>query len=89
MVLRGMRYHPVDIENTVTRCHRSICERLVSKIEKIILKFVNKCFFQPRELSRFEPGGHLGVLFVCTGCPVFGRLPAVLQECRAIEHVAC
>ena len=27
MMLRGMRYHPVDIENTVTRCHRSICER--------------------------------------------------------------
>ena len=27
MLLRGMRYHPVDIENTVTRCHRSICER--------------------------------------------------------------
>ena len=52
-------------------------------------KFVNKCFFQRRELSRFEPGGHLGVLFLCTGCPVFGRLPAVLQECRAIEHVAC
>lgn len=29
MILRGMRYHPVDIENTVTRCHRAICERLV------------------------------------------------------------
>ena len=88
MVLRGMRYHPVDIENTVTRCHRSICERLVSKIEKIISLQIS-AFFQGRELSRFEPGGHLGVLFVCTGCPVFGRLPAVLQECRAIEHVAC
>ena len=52
-------------------------------------KFVNKCFFQRRELSRFEPGGHLGVLFVSTGCPVSGRLLGVLQECRAIEHVAC
>ena len=52
-------------------------------------KFVNKCFFQRRELSRFESGGHLGVRFVCTGCLVFGRLLAVLQECRAIEHVAC
>lgn len=29
MILRGMRYHPVDIENTVTRCHRAICERFV------------------------------------------------------------
>ena len=52
-------------------------------------RFVNKCFFQGRELSRFEPGGHLGVLFVCTGCSVFSRLLVVLQECRAIEHVAC
>jgi len=29
MILRGMRYHPVDIENTVTRCHRAICESAV------------------------------------------------------------
>ncbi|XP_068751269.1 disco-interacting protein 2 homolog A-like isoform X2 [Montipora capricornis] len=29
MMLRGMRYHPVDIENSVTRCHRSICESAV------------------------------------------------------------
>ncbi|EDO28946.1 predicted protein, partial [Nematostella vectensis] len=26
MMLRGMRYHPVDIENTVIRCHKHICE---------------------------------------------------------------
>ena len=52
-------------------------------------KLVNKCFFSAQRVSRFEPGGHLGVLFVCTGCPVCGRMLAVLQECRAIEHVAC
>ena len=26
IVLRGMRYHPIDIENSVVRCHRKICE---------------------------------------------------------------
>ena len=26
VMLRGMRYHPIDIENSVLRCHRKICE---------------------------------------------------------------
>jgi hypothetical protein len=26
LMLRGMRYHPVDIEATVSRAHRKICE---------------------------------------------------------------
>ena len=26
IMLRGMRYHPIDIENSVLRCHRKICE---------------------------------------------------------------
>lgn len=26
ILLRGMRYHPIDIENTVMRAHRKICE---------------------------------------------------------------
>jgi hypothetical protein len=26
-MLRGMRYHPVDIEATVLRAHKKICER--------------------------------------------------------------
>ncbi|XP_069108520.1 disco-interacting protein 2 homolog C-like isoform X4 [Argopecten irradians] len=26
VMLRGMRYHPIDIENTVSRSHRKICE---------------------------------------------------------------
>ena len=26
LTLRGMRYHPVDIENSVIRCHKSISE---------------------------------------------------------------
>jgi len=28
IMLRGMRYHPTDIENTVVRCHPKICEWL-------------------------------------------------------------
>jgi len=28
IMLRGMRYHPTDIENTVVRCHQKICEWL-------------------------------------------------------------
>ena len=27
IMLRGMRYHPIDIENSVIRSHRKICER--------------------------------------------------------------
>ena len=26
VMLRGMRYHPIDIETSVVRCHRKICE---------------------------------------------------------------
>ena len=26
LMLRGMRYHPIDIENSVVRSHRNICE---------------------------------------------------------------
>lgn len=29
MMLRGMRYHPIDIENSTIRCHRKICESAV------------------------------------------------------------
>ena len=32
IVLRGMRYHPIDIENTVMRCHQKIAESYVSFI---------------------------------------------------------
>ncbi|PIK60977.1 hypothetical protein BSL78_02152 [Apostichopus japonicus] len=24
--MRGMRYHPTDIENSVLRCHKNVCE---------------------------------------------------------------
>lgn len=26
VMLRGMRYHPIDIENSVLRCHKKIAE---------------------------------------------------------------
>ena len=29
VMLRGMRYHPIDIETSVIRSHKKICERLV------------------------------------------------------------
>jgi len=46
LMLRGMRYHPIDIENSIVRSHRNICEwsvtlsvhRLVSA--DIMLSFV-------------------------------------------------
>lgn len=27
LILRGMRYHPIDIENSVMRAHKKIAER--------------------------------------------------------------
>ena len=29
LILRGMRYHPIDIENSVMRAHKKIAEWLV------------------------------------------------------------
>lgn len=26
IMLRGMRYHPIDIENSVLRCHKKVAE---------------------------------------------------------------
>jgi hypothetical protein len=26
VMLRGMRYHPIDVETSVLRCHKKICE---------------------------------------------------------------
>jgi len=31
LMLRGMRYHPIDIENSIVRSHRNICEWLVNR----------------------------------------------------------
>ena len=38
VVLRGMRYHPIDIENTVMRCHQKIAEWSVLHKHKIFGK---------------------------------------------------
>lgn len=32
MLLRGMRYHPIDVENSVLRCHKKISEWWVSPL---------------------------------------------------------
>jgi hypothetical protein len=36
VVLRGMRYHPIDIENTVMRCHQKIAEWSVANFIKLV-----------------------------------------------------
>lgn len=44
-MLRGMRYHPMDIENSVIRCHRKICEwfiLLLSMIAYLLILIVNE-----------------------------------------------
>jgi len=37
IILRGMRYHPIDIENSVMRCHRKIAEWYILRFTIIIL----------------------------------------------------
>ena len=52
VVLRGMRYHPIDIENTVMRCHQKIAEWYFDFIWIIKVNCVDKieprCHFQCR-----------------------------------------
>ena len=45
IVLRGMRYHPIDIENTVMRCHQKIAESYVSFIYSIKILCIIKTLF--------------------------------------------
>lgn len=47
--LRGLRYHPIDIETSVSRAHRSIAERSVSVTTDM---FVN---MKKRDLSWSAP----------------------------------
>lgn len=55
IMLRGMRYHPIDIENSVLRCHKKIAEWYVilfyirSKIGNI--SFFFQCRFHLDELT--------------------------------------
>ena len=37
IMLRGMRYHPTDIENTVIRCHQKICEWLALFVSLVVI----------------------------------------------------
>jgi len=37
IMLRGMRYHPTDIENTIVRCHPKICEWLASSVREVLI----------------------------------------------------
>jgi hypothetical protein len=43
VMLRGMRYHPIDIETSVQRSHRKICEWYVRYI--ILIHTVNNKYF--------------------------------------------
>jgi len=40
IMMRGMRYHPIDIENSVMRCHRKICECAVFTWTNLIVVVV-------------------------------------------------
>lgn len=42
--LRGMNYHPIDIENSVMRCHKKIAEWYVVSILVVLLKNIIKMF---------------------------------------------
>lgn len=42
LVLRGMRYHPVDIEASVLRADKRICEWLVLILQEIVCAFFKK-----------------------------------------------
>lgn len=37
IMLRGMRYHPIDIENSVLRCHKKVSEWWVLYVKNCIL----------------------------------------------------
>ena len=37
VMLRGMRYHPIDIETSVLRCHRKICEWYAEFLYALVL----------------------------------------------------
>ena len=45
VVLRGMRYHPIDIENTVMRCHQKIAEWYLSLFIFLTLDPINILYF--------------------------------------------
>ena len=39
IMLRGMHYHPTDIENTIVRCHPKICEWLALLVLVVIVHY--------------------------------------------------
>ena len=59
-MLRGMRYHPTDIENTVIRCHPKICEWLALFV---LLVVIVHCMFTSLTTARHKK--ELAILHFC------------------------
>jgi len=43
LMLRGMRYHPIDIENSVVRSHRNICEWSATVTASLCVISISQC----------------------------------------------
>lgn len=54
IMLRGMRYHPCDIEATIQRCHKKIAEWWVP-IARALLWGERAGKFEPTLLRPFDP----------------------------------
>lgn len=60
MMLRGMRYHPVDVEMSVMRAHKNICEwfdlinKLIRSIDSIWSDALNRLSIWSIDLIRFD-----------------------------------
>ena len=69
IVLRGMRYHPIDIENTVMRCHKKIaewyfktCKLDVSSYHVFILcLFFQRCLHMDQSVGSGRRTGRNGI----------------------------
>lgn len=55
IALRGMNYHPIDIENSVLRCHKRIAERYVIIVYSHGYIFL-VVYFTYKIVVRFSPG---------------------------------
>lgn len=60
IILRGMRYHPIDIENSVMRCHRKIAEWYVYVF---CLSFSQHSHISPVSSLLATFPDHLGLFF--------------------------
>ena len=66
IMLRGMRYHPIDIENSIVRCHRKITEWSVAILYFVAsffkLTFVKMYFLFDQNLPKTSTHNHPNLL---------------------------